>query len=84
MTEIEFHPLRLVEETARFYGGTVMASPKDPRVTHVIVDESDRSRLGLLRSIRSKSNLEFHLVSGVWISESLANLKLLNESDYQV
>ena len=49
---VDFEPLDLVETTLKFYGASVAQSLNNPGLTHVIVRESDVTRIEDFKSVR--------------------------------
>jgi len=78
-TTVKDSSLELVALDLRFHGAT-LTNTLDKKVTHVIVDEKDLSRLNEINiENRMRSSGKFHLVKNSWIEACLESKVLIEE-----
>ncbi|XP_071488614.1 DNA ligase 4-like [Diadema antillarum] len=74
--------LDLVALEMRFYGARV--SPKlSRRVTHIVVDKSDLSRVKMFRAIGRQRDLKQHVVTSDWVRDCMERGRILSERPYE-
>ncbi len=74
--------LDLVGLEMRNYGAT-LSDQLDNKVSHVIVDSKDISRVASLRDISKTRAKKFHIVTQDWVSDCIKSEKLLQERVYE-
>lgn len=81
-THIQASTLELVDVELRLYGATVVPT-LDEGVTHVVMDDSDLTRIRQLRQRNRELSKKFHIVSQSWVTDCIKREKLLKERDYE-
>lgn len=81
-TQIKDSSLEFLALELRFFGGTVSDS-LDKKVSHVMVDKRDLSRVQELKQERRKRSRKFHIVSEDWLRQCLEEGSLCSERQFE-
>eukprot|EP00105_Crassostrea_gigas_P041960 XP_019926108.1 PREDICTED: DNA ligase 4-like isoform X2 [Crassostrea gigas] len=81
-TQIKDSSLEFLALELRFIGGTVSDS-LDKKVSHVMVDKRDLSRVQELKQERRKRSRKFHIVNEDWLRQCLEEGSLCSERQFE-
>lgn len=81
-TQIKDSSLEFLALELRFFGGTVSNS-LDNKVSHVMVDKRDLSRVQELKQERRKRSRKFHIVNEDWLRQCLEEGSLCSERQFE-
>ncbi|ESP05690.1 hypothetical protein LOTGIDRAFT_181463 [Lottia gigantea] len=81
-TKIPNSSLDLIGLELRFFGATV-SERLDEKVSHVLIDSKDTSRVGQLREVRRRRSKKFNIINEDWIKTCIEEGELCNERKYE-
>ncbi|XP_059173254.1 DNA ligase 4-like [Physella acuta] len=81
-TRIRNSPLDLLELELRFFGGEI-SETLNQEVSHVLVHDSDLSRVGGMKEIRRRRQRKFYIVTEKWIRDCMEEGSLCAERGYE-
>ncbi|KAL8610583.1 hypothetical protein ACOMHN_006302 [Nucella lapillus] len=82
-THLPASSLDLLALEVRFFGASVVPT-LDTQVSHVIVEESDLSRLGQLKEVRRGRQKKFHIVTKKWVRACVEEEGLCPEKTFEL